>query len=394
MLNVTRQAPSGCRRAAAAVGAGTADMRTLSDFAAAGAPFGSELVHACRAVRLAAMLCKEVQTQLGDAEKEDKSDDSPVTVADYGAQVLVAWVLQKSCAPARLSMVAEEDSTTLTAPEGRAMLERITALVNSVVAEEEPGTQLSTDDVVSLIELGDSDGGPSGRHWVLDPIDGTRGFVGMRQYCICLGMMQDGVMQLGVLGGPNLPTGDISDDDGGPTAMARSGDDAVGSLFLAHKGFGAYSVQLRLKPSDPLSRLHVATGGDVSAARMMESYESRHSSHSFAAAVADELGITTPSLRMDSQVKYGLLARGDEARIFMRFPPSTYREKIWDHAAGVVVVEEAGGKVTDACGDPLDFSLGRYLDSMKLGIIAAPAALHPSVVGAIKAVSAKQEGVL
>eukprot|EP00955_Chlamydomonas_euryale_P105916 365668-Chlamydomonas_euryale.AAC.3 len=58
MLNVTRQAPSGCRRAAAAVGAGTADMRTLSDFAAAGAPFGSELVHACRAVRLAAMLCK------------------------------------------------------------------------------------------------------------------------------------------------------------------------------------------------------------------------------------------------------------------------------------------------------------------------------------------------
>eukprot|EP00955_Chlamydomonas_euryale_P105915 365668-Chlamydomonas_euryale.AAC.2 len=136
----------------------------------------------------------EVQTQLGDAEKEDKSDDSPVTVADYGAghalynascdfgcagpfvilmlpmhpvrsmylvtwrypdcilwlathcgvleahsapplpkclvafkpaappfvptptgaQVLVAWVLQKSCAPARLSMVAEEDSTTLT----------------------------------------------------------------------------------------------------------------------------------------------------------------------------------------------------------------------------------------------------------------------------------------
>lgn len=41
-------------------------------------------------------------------------------------------------------------------------------------------------------DLGASQGGPSGRHWVLDPIDGTRGFVGMRQYSVCLGMLQDG----------------------------------------------------------------------------------------------------------------------------------------------------------------------------------------------------------
>jgi 3'-phosphoadenosine 5'-phosphosulfate (PAPS) 3'-phosphatase len=40
----------------------------------------------------------------------------------------------------------------------------------------------------------------------------------------------------------------------------------------------------------------------------------------------------------------GLLSRGD-AGIFMRFPPPTYREKIWDHCAGFVIVEEAGGKV-------------------------------------------------
>jgi 3'-phosphoadenosine 5'-phosphosulfate (PAPS) 3'-phosphatase len=39
-------------------------------------------------------------------------------------------------------------------------------------------------------ELGGSQGGAEGRHWVLDPIDGTRGFVGMRQYAVCLGMLQ------------------------------------------------------------------------------------------------------------------------------------------------------------------------------------------------------------
>jgi 3'(2'), 5'-bisphosphate nucleotidase/inositol polyphosphate 1-phosphatase len=74
---------------------------------------------------------------------------------------------------------------------------------------------------------------------------------------------------------------------------------------------------------------------------------------------AEELGVVLPPLRMDSQVKYGLLSRGD-ASIFMRFPPSTYREKIWDHCAGFVIVEEAGGKVcviggneTDATGKTL-----------------------------------------
>ena len=45
---------------------------------------------------------------------------------------------------------------------------------------------------MALIDLGDSPGGSQGRHWVLDPIDGTRGFVGQRQYAVCLGMLQDG----------------------------------------------------------------------------------------------------------------------------------------------------------------------------------------------------------
>jgi hypothetical protein len=45
----------------------------------------------------------------------------------------------------------------------------------------------------------------------------------------------------------------------------------------------------------------------------------------------------------------GALSRGD-ASIFMRFPPVAYREKIWDHCAGSIVVEEAGGKISDATG--------------------------------------------
>lgn len=40
--------------------------------------------------------------------------------------------------------------------------------------------------------MGNSNGGCKGSYWVLDPIDGTRGFVGMRQYAVCLGLIKDG----------------------------------------------------------------------------------------------------------------------------------------------------------------------------------------------------------
>ena len=52
------------------------------------------------------------------------------------------------------------------------------------------------------------------------------------------------------------------------------------------------------------------------------------------------------------------MARGD-ACLFLRFPAPDYREKIWDHAAGAVIVTEAGGRITDGSGAPLDFGRGR-----------------------------------
>ncbi len=71
----------------------------------------------------------------------------------------------------------------------------------------------------------------------------------------------------------------------------------------------------------------------------------------------------------------------------MRFPPPHYREKIWDHCAGFVIVEEAGGKITDASGSRLDFAAGRWLD-LEGGIIAAPPTIHARVLAAVSAVRA------
>lgn len=50
-----------------------------------------------------------------------------------------------------------------------------------------------------------------------------------------------------------------------------------------------------------------------------------------------KLGVKAPPVRIDSQAKYGALSKGDGA-IYLRFPHAGYREKIWDHAAGSIVV--------------------------------------------------------
>ena len=93
---------------------------------------------------------------------------------------------------------------------------------------------------------------------------------------------------------------------------------------------------------------------------------------------------------MDSQAKYGSIARG-AGDLYLRLPvKKDYQEKIWDHAAGVVLVQEAGGEVTDAWGKPLDFGIGRTLKENK-GVVAAPKDVFPKVIEVVKEVlSAKQ----
>ena len=119
-------------------------------------------------------------------------------------------------------------------------------------------------------------------------------------------------------------------------------------------------------------------------ASFCESVEAGHSSHGQQGAIAKALGITKDSTRMDSQAKYGSIARGD-GDIYLRLPVSaTYQEKIWDHAAGSLIVEEAGGIVTDSAGNKLDFSVGRTLKNNK-GVVAAAKGVHGKVIEAVKA---------
>lgn len=347
---------------------------------------------AVEAVQLASRLCQAVQVQLQGGEQADKADDSPVTVADYGAQALVAWSLRRAFPGAPLSLVAEEDAGELRATGGAPMLERITQLVNEAIgaAGVALDAPLSPAQVADLVDAGGSAGGRTGRHWVLDPIDGTRGFVGGRQYAVCLGLLDEGEAVLGVLGCPNLPQEPIREADCDEGQAGRSfSEEGVGTLFAAARGQGA-RMGLLLAPGLPATPIRCNDSQPQGEVRYMESYESRHSDHSLAAAAAAAVGLTRPSLRLDSQAKYGALARGDAA-LFMRFPPASYREKIWDHCAGAVIVAEAGARITDGEGRPLDFGAGRYFEDLRGGIVAATPRQHAAVMAALAALRAQEQ---
>jgi hypothetical protein len=146
----------------------------------------------------------------------------------------------------RLQLVAEEDSKELRMHGSAKLLATITSLVTATLRTEFPQCpNLSSDDVLSLIDLGNSDAGSIGRHWVLDPIDGTRGFTAGRQYAVCLGMLKDGQMKLGILGCPNLPLGRrVIQVDAEPMDDAGMRRDCVGAVFAAVRGFGAYAGPL------------------------------------------------------------------------------------------------------------------------------------------------------
>ena len=329
-------------------------------------PYENELKIAVQAVRDAAKVCRKVQAALVTAETLEKKDKSPVTVADFASQAVVCKALADAFADDRC--VGEEGASDLRG-------EANTPLRNQVVEHtaEILGQSATEDAVLEWIDRGGYDPAKEqadfrGRYWTLDPIDGTKGFLRGQQYAIALALIEDGKVVLGALGCPNLQHTDGSD----------------GCLFTAVRGEG---TKLLSMIGDDLAGTPVTVDEVMQAneAKFCESVESGHSNQDHSAQIAALLGITAEPYRIDSQCKYAAVSRGD-ASIYLRLPTrADYQEKIWDHGAGSIVVEEAGGTVTDVAGNPLDFSLGRTLANNR-GIIATNGRFHDEVVSAVQSV--------
>jgi 3'(2'), 5'-bisphosphate nucleotidase len=318
--------------------------------------YRTELDVAIAAVREASLLCRSVQSK-SNTDSFEKDDRSPVTVADFGSQAIICRVI--GAAFPDDPVIAEEDATALQDPANRLALERVVAEVSGLRGD------VVESDVCTWINRGNANK-YSRRFWTLDPIDGTKGFLRDDQYAVALALIVDGELSVAALACPKLD-------------VTFGADMSAGSIYAAVKGEGAWCYEIDGTRS---ARIHVSETSDPAGARFCESVESAHSSHSDSAELARQLGIVRDPIRLDSQAKYAVVARGD-AEIYLRLTKHTgYVEQIWDHAAGALVVEEAGGRVTDLNGRPLDFRHGPRLDQ-NIGIVATNGLLHDKVLAAL-----------
>jgi len=295
-----------------------------------------------------------------------KPDHSPVTLADMGIQALAGALLEQYLPEAVL--VAEEDADHLQTPEGAEDLKKITDHVHAFFPKATPG------DICRWIQRGQ--GRPGGSFWTLDPIDGTKGFLRGGQYVTAMAFIQNGKVELAAIGCPELELG-------GHKALGQ------GVGIFAARGQGCWAFSLGASEDfKQWVRLAVSPCREIHKARVLDSFDPEHKNAEKDRRIREGLGIHQETIVLDSMAKHVVLASGD-AEIFFRTLPRKepgHREKIWDVAAGALVIEEAGGRVTDLEGRELDFSAGLTM-ARNPGLVATNGLLHEAVLEALKKAS-------
>ena len=310
------------------------------------------------AARDAAKLCQLVQEKyLVASAKSSGAQTEPVTIADYGSQAIICRALQAHYP--RDAVVAEESGEQflqLVTPEQRTqVLSLLTQILGEPVSEAE---------LVAWLDFGVDR--TAARTWVIDPIDGTKGFLARRHYVVAVGLLRAGRVSEGIVAAPGYKAG-------------------AGALFYTRDGA---TFRAPLTAGDG-HKVAVSQRHKVEDFVAVQSYERYHASKSRMGRARDYAGLgNVKLLELDSMEKYALVACGD-ADLYMRLPRegSAYAHKIWDHVAGVALVQNAGGTITDFDGGPLDFSQGETLPNA--GLIASNGARHQSVVEAVQRVMAE-----
>lgn len=313
----------------------------------------------------------------------EKSDSTPVTIADFGVQALISLELGKLFPS--IPLVAEEDSWFL----------RSNNLVDSVVSavtDKASSTDkpLTNADVLDAIDRGGKDaavfGNKPATYWVLDPIDGTKGFLKGSEalYVVGLALIFEGEIVLGVMGCPNW------DDAGKESITSKSG-----IIMMAHVGCGTWSKSLldvlsRSTNRDVWRRCSVDECVLIPKARFCipdsQTWESMPLSALFS-TTNDSNSIGDGKVLLlhtccGSLCKYLMVASG-KASIFILGTRNLKTIKAWDHAVGIICVHEAGGMVTDWKGNQIDFSadeIERRIIFPSGGVLVSNGKIHNQIV--------------
>jgi myo-inositol-1(or 4)-monophosphatase len=159
---------------------------------------------------------------------------------------------------------------------------------------------------------------PPGRSWIVDPLDGTTNFVHkLPLFAVSIALLQDQDVMLGVIFNPMTE-----------------------ECFYAEKGKGAYlnGQPIKVSPkTDPATTVLFLDHGYQTDGRKRYALVADRFAYRYSVRA---LGTTALELAYLARgCAGGFICSGDE---------------FWDYAAGVILIEEAGGKVTDWKGNHWD----------------------------------------
>jgi 3'(2'), 5'-bisphosphate nucleotidase len=207
-------------------------------------------------------------------------------------------------------------------------------------------------------------------YWVLDPIDGTQGFLrgGNALYVVGLALIQDGKPVLAVMGCPN-----------------HALHDQRGLIMAASLGGGCWVKPLT--GTGAFIKSEVARRETIPDARFCISDREIWSDTLLAKALNDMHELPhVQTICCGSLCKYLAIALGEVSAFLLPAAPSNAL-KVWDHAAGILCVSEAGGRVSDLDGTAIDSLVGNGKQVFTVeggGILATNNALHDHLLTAIR----------
>lgn len=228
---------------------------------------------------------------------------------DWSVQATVSWILSDAFGSENVSIVAEEDVQTLSKSDSAGLLGKVISTVNECLAEaskyglKNPEEALGPLEVLEAISRCNSSGGPLGRHWVLDPVDGTLGFVRGGQYAVALALIDNGEVVMGVLGCPNYHvkrdrlSNQKQNHIASDISMHSSDVLEVGCVMYTRKGTGEAWVQplvygdRKFEWPNFAKQIHVSSIDDAALATFCEPVERANSNHSFIAGLACSVGL-------------------------------------------------------------------------------------------------------
>jgi len=183
------------------------------------------------------------------------------------------------------------------------------------------------------------------RVWMVDPLDGTKGFIeGNGDFAVQIGLVEEGTPVLGVVYQP-----------------------VPGVLHYAARGAGAWVARAEARPE----QLRVSS--ETNFARMRLAASRNHHSPRMT-TVMRALGLGEEIRRGSVGIKTGLIAER-QCDLYIHLSPRT---KHWDTCAPEAILAEAGGQLTDLWGEPLRYNTEDVQN--RNGLVAANGAAHPLVI--------------